>query len=81
MNGLQPTVKLNGFSLIVWGAIRHDGMSELVVCEGGINSAKYMQILKEALLPIFGSLWCSLSNRQIQDVPHMFNWVHILAIP
>ena len=55
MNGLQPTVKLNGFSLMVWGAIRHDGMSELVVCEGGINSAKYMQILKEALLPIFVS--------------------------
>ena len=42
--------------IIKWGAIWHDGKSEeLVVCEGGINSAKYMQILKEALLPIFAS--------------------------
>ena len=38
-----------------WDRIRHDVVCELVVCEGGINSVKYMEILKEALLPIFAS--------------------------
>ena len=40
---------------MVWSAIWHDGKSELVVCEGYINSAKYIKILKEGLLPIFAS--------------------------
>ena len=73
MNRLQPTVKPGGFSVMVWGAIWHDGKSQLVVCEGRKNSAKYMEILKEGLLPIFASAhvdknspsfhgrWCPLS--------------------
>ena len=55
MNRLQPTVKHGGFSVMVWVAIWHDRKSELVVCEGRINSAIYMEILKEGLLPIFAS--------------------------
>ena len=34
-----------------------------------------LDILKENFF--LGSLWCSPSNSQIQDVPLMFNWVHI----
>ena len=49
---LKP-VKHAGFTLMVWGAIWHDGRCEVVMCEGGINSAKQTEILKEALLPIF----------------------------
>ena len=55
MNRLQSTVKHGGFSVLVWGAIWYDGKSELVVCEGRTNSAKYIEILKEGLLPIFDS--------------------------
>ena len=55
MNQLQPTVKHGGFSVMVWDIIWHDEKSELVVYEGRINSAKYMEIFKEGLLPIFAS--------------------------
>ena len=55
MNQLQPTVKHGGFSVMVWGIIWHDRKSKLVVCDGYINSAKHIEILKEGLLPIFAS--------------------------
>ena len=38
-----------------WGAIWSESPSDLVECEGNINSAKYVSILQEGLLPIFSS--------------------------
>ena len=35
--------------------------------EGGINSAKYMEILKEALLPIFGSIHVDKKQHVFMD--------------
>ena len=55
MDQLQSTVKHGDFSAMVWRTIWHDGKSELVVCEGHINSVKYIEILKKGLLPNFAS--------------------------
>ena len=65
MNQLQSTVKYDGFSVMVWGAIWHDGESELVVSEGRINSAIYIEIIKEGLLPIF-------ANAHVDKNHHLF---------
>ncbi|GJQ81049.1 hypothetical protein Trydic_g21858 [Trypoxylus dichotomus] len=50
---LHPTVKYGGVNIMVWGAIWYGGRSQLVICDGYINAAKYIQILTAGLLPIF----------------------------
>lgn len=50
---LHQTVKYGGVNIMVWGAIWYGGRSQLVICDGNINAAKYIQILTEGLLPIF----------------------------
>ena len=44
-----------GFSVMIRGAIWSDGRTDLVEWEANINSAKYVSILHEGLLPIFSS--------------------------
>ena len=52
---LQPTVKFGGFSVMIWGAIRTTGCSELVVCDVNANAEKYISILDQGLLSAFHS--------------------------
>ena len=40
---------------MVWSAIWSDSRSELEECQGNINSAKYVSILKEGLIKIYSS--------------------------
>lgn len=40
-----------GGGLMLWGAVSHEGKSELAVLKGNINADKYMTILEEYLLP------------------------------
>lgn len=38
-------------SVMVWGAIHHGGKSVLVVIQGNLNQVRYIEILRESLLP------------------------------
>ena len=38
---------------MVWVAIWSDDLSEVVECQGNINSGKYISILKEGLIQIY----------------------------
>ena len=51
---------------MVWGAIWHE-KAELVVCEGRINSAEYIEILKEGLLPIFASTYVDKNHHLFME--------------
>lgn len=59
---LHQTVKYGGINIMVWGAIWYGGRSQLVICEGNINAAKYIEILTEGLLPIFNNAILSKEN-------------------
>ena len=49
---LQPTVK-HSLGVLVWGAIWWNGRSDLIRCQGSVNSTAYCQILQEGLLPAY----------------------------
>ena len=74
MNRFQPTVKHGDFSVMVWGVIWHDGKSELVVCVGRIISAKYIEILKEGLLPIFDSAHVDKNHHLFMEAKTIQAW-------
>ncbi len=61
---LRQTLKYGGIIIIVCGAIWYGGRSSSVFCEGTINADKFIEILKEGLLPIFQG---SNLNRQDYD--------------
>lgn len=53
-----PTVKHGGGSIMIWGCMAADGVGEMMLCEGRMNSTKYTEVLETALAPsvtqIFG---------------------------
>ena len=48
---VQPNDGSRGPSVMVWGAIHHVGRSELVVVDGAMNRHRYIQILRNQMLP------------------------------
>lgn len=48
---IHPTVGNRGPSVMVWGAIHHGGKSDLVVLDGPMNRHRYIQILRQQMLP------------------------------
>lgn len=52
---LQPTVKFGGLRVMVWAGIWYGGKTELVIVHDRLNAAKYIDILKRYLLPLYES--------------------------
>lgn len=56
---LIPTVKFGGGSIMLWGCMASAGIGESFICEGKMNSAKYISMLSSTLSPsmdkIFGN--------------------------
>lgn len=46
-----PTVKFGGGSIMIWGSMSASGVGELFVCEGRMNSQRYISMLEEVLEP------------------------------
>lgn len=47
----MKTVKFMGKSLMLWGCIQNDDSRELAQIDGSLNNAKYIQLLKDHLIP------------------------------
>jgi len=52
---LKPTVK-NSIGVMVWGCFCNNKLGPLVLVEGTLNSDKYIELLKEHLLPFLNDL-------------------------
>lgn len=44
-----PTIKHGGGSIMVWGCMGANGVGEIVVCEGHMNTEKYIEVLQSCL--------------------------------
>lgn len=47
----MPTVKHGGGSIMVWGCMSASGIGKMVVCEGRMDSKKYIEVMETALEP------------------------------
>jgi len=63
---LKPTVK-NSIGVMVWGCFCNNKLGPLVLIEGTLNSDRYIELLKEYLIPFLNSL-----NEQGELIPWYF---------
>lgn len=52
-----PTVKHGGGSVMIWGCMATSGVGEMFVCEGRMNSEKYINVLETALIPYLSRIF------------------------
>jgi DDE superfamily endonuclease len=45
-NCIVPTVKYGGGSVMIWGCMAAEGPGEMFLCEGRLNSKKYIEVLE-----------------------------------
>ena len=50
---VTKTVKYGGFHILIWGAIKGDGIRTLVRCLNLLNSAEYQNVLSNGLFKIY----------------------------
>lgn len=48
---IVPTVKFGGGSTMIWGCMTAQGVGEVYLCEGRMNSARYIDMLEQTLEP------------------------------
>ena len=46
------TVKHGGGSIMIWGFMAADGISEMFLCKGCMNSQKYINVLETVMMPL-----------------------------
>jgi len=61
---LKPTVK-NSIGIMVWGCFCNNKLGPLVLVDGTLNSDKYIELLKEHLIPFLNNL--GIENHIFQD--------------
>lgn len=61
----MPTVKHGGGSIMIWGCMSANGVGEMFICEGRMNSAHYIKILKDALQSSYRKIFGHLNSRNI----------------
>lgn len=63
---IVPTVKHGGGSIIIWGCMSANGVGEMFICEGRMNSACYIKILKAALQSSYRKIFGDSGLRNIK---------------
>ena len=56
MNSIKKLTVKNSIGVMVWGCFCNDKLGLLVLVEGTLNSDKYIELLKEHLLPFLNDL-------------------------
>ena len=68
---VQPNDGNRGPSVMLWGAIHHRGRIELVVVDGAMNQHRYIQILRNRMLPwATGVFGCNFVCVHDNALPH-----------
>lgn len=62
---LKPTVK-HSIGIMVWGCFCNNILGPLVLVEGTLNADRYIELLKEHLLPFFSSLGIEKQGKILQ---------------
>lgn len=61
-----PTVKHGGGSIMIWGCMAADGVGEMVLCEGRMNSEKYTAVLETALAPSITKIYGDTNSEGVK---------------
>lgn len=79
-----PTVKHGGGSVMVWGCMSAAGVGEMFVCEGRMDSTKYINVLESALLPSFTTLFGDTNMESVKfqqdNAPCHKRWLGLVTI-
>lgn len=62
---LVPTVKHGGGSIMIWGCMAADGVGKMFVCDGRMDSRKYINVMENMLVPSFRHIFGETNMRNV----------------